>query len=63
MSLDKKKVSAILTAVDIYLQEEKQEELYKPIVPKMESKESPWVKYGRYLAMSIRNQCQSKLFK
>lgn len=63
MSLNKKKISAILTAIDVYLQEEKREELYKPIVPKMVSKESPWVKYGRFLAMSVRNQCQSKLFK
>ncbi len=63
MSIDKKKVSAILAAIDIYLQEEKREELYKPVTPMMEKRESPWVRYGRYLSMSIRNQCQSRLFK
>lgn len=63
MGIDKKKVAAILSAVEIYLEEEKKEPLYKPVMPKMEKRESPWAKSGRYLAMSVRNQCQSRLFK
>ncbi|MCX7991231.1 MAG: hypothetical protein N2999_04220 [Proteobacteria bacterium] len=65
MAIEKKKISAILSAIEIYLQEEKRKEieLYKPCIIKAETKESPWVRYGRYLAMSVRNQCQSRLFK
>lgn len=63
MSTKKKKIAAIFSAINLYLQEEKKVEFYKPVSQKSGLKESPWVKYGRFLAMSIRNQCQSKLFK
>ncbi len=63
MVLDKKKMAAVMAAVDLYLEQEKTISFYIPEPPKFERKESPWVKSGRYSAMMTRIQCQQRLFK
>ncbi len=63
MAFDKKKIAAVMAAVNLYMEEEQEGSLYIPQMPKAEKGESPWVRFGRVNAMLVRNQCQQRLFK